>query len=536
MVATVELLRQGRTDDIWKKYCGFLDLDMQAFMEIQQRLLLEQLELLGNSDLGTRLLGDPPPTTVDAFRATVPLTTYQDYVADFGRQREDILPVRPRWWLRTSGRSGEYGGYKWAPYSEAMAKKLGEAVMGLFVLAAAKGRGEFPFREGDRLLYTMAPFPYMSGGVARAVLEEFPLTFLPPLADAEAMEYQERIAEGLRLALREGLDHINAIAIVLVRIAEQFSQGSGSSGMKSLLLDPRAMGRILRGMVRARMGGRKTLMPKDLWDVKGIATGGTDTVLFRDQVREMWGQEPVEAYGCTEAGVFCLQPWKGKGLAFLPDISFLEFLPMDEYFAQKSDPAYLPRTILLDEVEAGGVYEVVVTNYHGGAFIRYRVGDFIRIVSLRDEELGTSLPKMEFHSKATDIIDLASFTRLTERTIWLAIEGAGFDYADWTARKEYFKGKPILCIYLEPAGDALDANEAKQGIHQVLKILDPPYADIEDMMGIDPLRVTLLPVGAFKHYYETRQKEGADLAHLKPPHMNVSDESLALLNDAGSNG
>jgi hypothetical protein len=44
--------------------------------------------------------------------------------------------------------------------------------------------------------------------------------------------------------------------------------------------------------------------------------------------------------------------------------------------------------------------------------------------------------------------------------------------------------------------------------------------------------VRLLPIGAYKHFYETRQREGADLAHLKPPHMSPSDRALQLLMEA----
>ena len=96
-------------------------------------------------------------------------------------------------------------------------------------------------------------------------------------------------SEGLWLALRDGIDHINAIAVVLVRIAQQFSSGSGSLRPVQFLLHPPAMVRLIRGLFRARMAGRKELLPKDLWTVKGMATGGTDTELFRDQIRSGMG-------------------------------------------------------------------------------------------------------------------------------------------------------------------------------------------------------------------------------------------------------
>jgi len=39
----------------------------------------------------------------------------------------------------------------------------------------------------------------------------------------------------------------------------------------------------------------------------------------------------------------------------------------------------------------------------------------------------------------------------------------------------------------------------------------------------------LLPQGAFSRYIAQWQAEGADLGHLKPPHVNPPDEVLSLL-------
>ena len=52
MTTAVELLRQGRRDEFWQRYCGFLDLGIEEFMAIQERLLVEQLHLLAGSELG----------------------------------------------------------------------------------------------------------------------------------------------------------------------------------------------------------------------------------------------------------------------------------------------------------------------------------------------------------------------------------------------------------------------------------------------------------------------------------------------------
>ena len=56
MAKVSDLLRQGRSEEVWTKYCGFLDLGLDNFMDIQRRLLTEQLQLSGHSELGRSLM------------------------------------------------------------------------------------------------------------------------------------------------------------------------------------------------------------------------------------------------------------------------------------------------------------------------------------------------------------------------------------------------------------------------------------------------------------------------------------------------
>ena len=59
MATLVELIRQGRYDEVWRQYCGFLDLSLEEFMKIQERLLLEQLDLVSRSEWGRLFLRGP---------------------------------------------------------------------------------------------------------------------------------------------------------------------------------------------------------------------------------------------------------------------------------------------------------------------------------------------------------------------------------------------------------------------------------------------------------------------------------------------
>jgi hypothetical protein len=111
-----ELLKNQRHADLWNMCCGFLDLDVRQFMQIQNNLLLEQIELLKKCKMGQKLLRGAKPTTVAEYRSQVPLTKYKDYCPELLEQREDVLPAKPVRWIQTSGRGGEYP-FKWVPLS-----------------------------------------------------------------------------------------------------------------------------------------------------------------------------------------------------------------------------------------------------------------------------------------------------------------------------------------------------------------------------------------------------------------------------------
>ena len=127
MVRPIDLLRQGRKNELWLMCCGFIDLSLDHFMTIQKRLLLEQIDLLKASRMGTKVMRGAMPQTVEEFRREVPLTTYSDYCPELQERREYVLPAKPIRWIRTSGYSGTYD-IKWVPWSARFAAEC-EKVM-----------------------------------------------------------------------------------------------------------------------------------------------------------------------------------------------------------------------------------------------------------------------------------------------------------------------------------------------------------------------------------------------------------------------
>ena len=529
MSTGAELIREHEYRELWQRYCGFIDLSLQDFMLIQRHLLLEQIELLNGCELGRHVMRGARPRTVEEFRAEVPLTTYADYVPYLSEQREDALPAKPVLWQRTSGVSGEQA-FKWAPITERMYREMGPVAFSMLIFATCKGRYDISFGEGEKMLYALAPPPYATGCWGRVTAQELPVSFLPPLEEAEAMGFEERLVKGLQQGLMEGIDLVFGLPSVLVALGEQIGQRSQKrQRLLPLLTRPTAFLRVARAIVKSRLA-RRPLRPKDLWSLRGVATAARNVSPYRRRIEELWGKTPLDIYGSTEGLVTAMQTWDYDTMTFLPHLNFLEFIPEAELAKAKLNPGYQPRTLLLDEVDAGENYEVVITNFLGGAFVRYRLGDIVTVVARRNEGLDIDIPQMVFYSRADDIIDLAGFAKLTEKTLWQAVERAGIPYEEWTARREAQEETLILHLYLELRDDGhRDAEEVTAAVHHQLKVLDRPYAEIEEMLGLKPLKVTLLSKGSFSNYTHRQRAAGASLAHLKPPRINPSDAILAAL-------
>jgi hypothetical protein len=157
----------------------------------------------------------------------------------------------------------------------------------------------------------------------------------------------------------------------------------------------------------------------------------------------------------------------------------------------------------------------------------------VRITDLRNEELGINLPQMVFERRADDLLDFATI-RISEKTVWQAIERTDIPYEDWIAYKN--PGELTLNLAIEPkCGYPIDelklANDIRTNImrHEIDAFATSPvHQDAIRTTRMD-VKVTLLPVGTFARYIAYKKAEGSDIAHLKPPHVNPPPKILSLL-------
>lgn len=514
-------------DVIWNAYCGFLDLSIDQYMAIQNRLMLEQIGLWSASELGKSILKGKKPTTIEEFRAMVPLTTYDDYADILLQKRAESLPENPIIWIQTTWEGGKHP-IKVAPYTRSMLDVFRTNVTACLILATSTTKGKIMVDETDKLLYGLAPLPYATGLLPLALNEEIDIQFLPPVKDALDMTFSERNKAGFKMAMRKDVELFFGMGSVAYAISQSLSKitnGGSHGGLASLLhCEPKMIYRILKAKHLCKKENRE-LKPKDLFKLKGFMVAGTDNKCYKDELEALWGIRPMEIFAGTEPSLIGTETSTRNGMHFFPDACFYEFISEKDMYLTFENPEYQPKTYLMNEVIPGEKYEIVLSILKGGAFVRYRVGDVYRCIGLTNIEDETHIPRFEYVDRVPQIIDIAGFTRISEHSIKNAIQLSGLSILNWTAHKTYSENnRPFMKLYIEMNQNELmhsAVNETiiKEVLTTYFKYLDQDYRDLKKILGIDPLEITLLKCGSFKAYKNKFDKE---ITKINPTHFELS--------------
>lgn len=506
-------LKELDQQQIWNYYCGFLNYTTADYMQVQTRLMEEQIESWSNSDLGQSILCGKKPSSIDEFRTMVPLTTYDDYADVLLAKRSDSLPMNPVVWIETTWEGGIHP-VKVAPYSRSMLDIYTKNIIACLILGTSSEKNTVNVTVKDKMLYGLAPLPYATGLLPLGLKEELPMTFLPDPIEANTLSFSERNKLGFKMALRDDVELFFGVGSVAYAVTKNLVEASSSSskGVSSLLkYSPKRAAKILKAKKLAKQENR-AVYPKDLFNLKGIMIAGTDNRYYKDDLEKLWGIRPMEVFAGTEGSVVGVETWTRDGMYFFPDTNFYEFIKEEDYMRLMDQPTYQPQTYLMNEVVPGNKYELVITVLKGGAFARYRVGDVYECVGLQNKEDGTSIPRFHYVDRTPNIIDIAGFTRISEYSIDKAIEHSKVKVIDWIARKEVSdSNRPFLKLYVEIDQDYLTFNPMSPTILKELlttyfKYLDHDYKDLKKILGMDPLVVELLPVDAFKKYKKSYSK------------------------------
>jgi len=529
-------LKKQQHDLLWQEYCGFLDLDINEYMQIQNRLMEEQIQLWSDSGLGQKLLKGKRPQTIEDFRRMLPLTDFSDYADVLLNKRCDMLPGEPVVWIQTTWEGGKHP-IKLAPYTKEMLDIYKNNVMASLMLCTSNRRGYFSVRPKDRTLYGFAPLPYVTGLFPVVFNEEITLEYLPPLAESNKMSFGERNKVGFSLGARRGIDLFFGMGSIVSYMTENFSSAVGGQRSTKIHLKDFSLTMLVRYLKSSYKSKRdsRPLLPKDIFRLKGFVCAGTDTGYYKDFLEESWGICPMQIAAGTETTIIGTETWNRNGLVFFPDACFYEFIPEAEMLKNIKNPSYIPKTCLMDEISANQNYELVITVLKGGVFARYRIGDVYRCLSTGNEKDGIKLPLLTFMDRIPSVIDIAGFTRITENSIKDIIELSGLKINEWVAAKEYNEAhRPYLHMYVEMSQEAVESSAlSKQILTEHLsvyfKYFDADYNDLKRLLGIDPLVITILRTGTMRTY----RQAGNTIRRINPSNLQIAEllQAQGRIND-----
>lgn len=508
-------------EQIWQEYCGFLTLSVEEYLQVQNRLMQEQMELWCASELGKRILQGARPKTVEEFRRMVPLTNYEDYADILLQRRADMLPAPPVTWIETTWEGGKRP-IKVAPYTQGILDTFRRNSASVMLLASASGWGQFSM--GQTVLSGLAPMPFLTGLMGLILDQEFHFTTMPPRETTTTMSFTARSKLGFKMALNSGIDYFLGMGSISYFISKQLTSAKSSSGSHKKIPLPTLL-RMVKAKLKAK-AAKRDLLPKDLFTLKGFICAGTDNACYKDDLEKLWGVRPMELFAGTEATLVGTETWNRRDLYFFPDACFYEFLP--EEYIRRDDP-YLP-TMTIDQVQPDKQYELVVTVFKGGAFARYRTGDVYRCAGVGDAADHSQLPRFRYIDRVPSVIDIAGFTRITENSIQDVIDLSRLPIQEWCAAKEFeaVTGHPYLHMYVEidPAAlatQAVNEETLRKHLEIYFNYLDSDYDNLKKILEMEPLQITFLRSGTFDAYQKRFGK--------KPEAINPGPEKLRALTE-----
>ncbi|MBP5279515.1 MAG: GH3 auxin-responsive promoter family protein, partial [Erysipelotrichaceae bacterium] len=221
-------------------------------------------------------------------------------------------------------------------------------------------------------------------------------------------------------------------------------------------------------------------------------------------------------YACSESLIgFSIYPNEPKYLPII-DLAFYEFIPVDSDDREK--------TLLLNELEEGKLYEIIITTK--GGFYRYQLKDVIQVVGFEGET-----PLIEFAYRANFVTDLCG-THIT-----------GYHLAESIRDLEKNYGLHVVdyCIYPNTDFDnthielfvELDRAVSKEEMKKMEASFDEylchyawDYNDAVRMDLIDPVELHVVKKDAFNDYRSSQLSKGASSNQLKAMRLIDTDGKL----------
>ena len=402
-----------------------------------------------NRDLLLRLLDDNKHTeygkkygfahihNADDYRASVPLTTYDDYEEAIDRMTEkgekNILTAYPVvYYASTSGTSGAP---KKIPVSDRGLEVFRNYSSSMFFSVMSEFYKNTMFKnvpDGYWLAvmnFAQTPLPdgTMFGSISAACLDDEALKAVPHFLSTPLEVFACTGGANVKyLHARYGIAQRNVTQITGPYIPALLDLMNYIKDEWKMLVDDIRDGAIsaeitMPDELRAKLEADLQPDPKRADELEREFSKGFDRTIMR----RIWPK--LSGFSSIWAGNFSsyarkLQEYSGRSIPYytmsyvssegifgvarhphdqcyvmLPGSCFFEFIPVNPQ-DEEDDPN--PQTVLFNEVQEGKDYELVITNQSG--FYRYRMGDVIRVIGFYNES-----PMITFKYRKKNIVSIA---------------------------------------------------------------------------------------------------------------------------------
>lgn len=481
-------------------------------LEVQEQVYAGLLRQAQNTEWGRQYgYGDAPSR--QEFAQRVPVSSYEElypYLERMLHGASNVLwPGEVEWFAKSSGTTNARS--KYIPVSPqslhechyragrdmvAMATSLyPEAdVLAGKTLSLGGTHASNPFRPGT---------DSRVGDVSAVVMQNLPVwaEFLrtPPLELALLDEWEEKIERIARHVQHVDVTTLAGVPTWMIVLLRRVVELSGAANISEVWPNLRLF-------------------------LHGAVAFGPYRELFR-QLIPSEQMRYLEIYNASE-GYFAFQdqPDSKDMLLLLDHGVYYEFLPADQFEAEN------PQTVLLEEVELGKSYALIISTNAG--LWRYKIGDTVRFTSLAPYRIRITGRTKHFLNAFGEEVVIEN----AESALAAACLATGALVRDFTAAPIYFEtgsntsrgGHQWLIEFTQPPSSA---EQFAQVLDQTLRHLNSDYdaKRHRDIALVAP-EITTLPARTFEQWLAKKGKLGGQ--HKVPRLSNsreVVDEIQALL-------
>ena len=223
-------------------------------------------------------------------------------------------------------------------------------------------------------------------------------------------------------------------------------------------------------------------------------------------------------YASSEATIASSLYKENKDYMLLFDGGFYEFIPIEDE----------SKTLLMNELEIGKEYEIVITNLSG--LYRYKIKDVIKVVGFEGD-----VPLIHFAYRKEQLINISAL-HLTmehlEKIIKKLEKELDFKIVDYSVYQDTENVPSRILLFIETKDDKEMSNDTIQNAfdNNISKAV-PIFKSLIEHNNIDKSVVYIVKSGTYEKYRELKAKKASSVNQVKTVRLIKDEKTLKYFLD-----